>query len=129
MDAVLRVFRGLALFVGLACAAFVGLAMNWYARFTDDAIVIKRLIGAREEVYPYSGVVQIVWARTAGEVDQPVPPGDVHLRFADGKTWGTDQTFFLPADADQRQRFLDFLAEKTGRPITRARSLRDVPGW
>jgi hypothetical protein len=129
VDALLRFFRYLALFVSLACAAFVGLAMNWYARFTDDAIVIKRLLGAREEVYPYGSVVQIVWARPAGEVDRPVPPGDVHLRFADGKTWGTDQTFFLPADAAERQRFLDFLAEKTGRPITRARSLQDVPGW
>jgi hypothetical protein len=129
VDALLRFFRCLALFVSLACAAFVGLAMNWYARFTEDTVVVKRLLGAREDVYPYGSVVQIVWARPAGEVGQPVPPGDIHIRFADGKTWGTDQTFFLPADAAERQRFLDFLREKTGRPITRARSLQDVPGW
>jgi hypothetical protein len=129
VDAVLRAFRWLALFVSLATAVFVGLALNWYARFTDDAVVIKRLLVAREEVHPYGSVVQIVWVRPAGEVDQPVPPGDVHLRFADGQTWGTDQTFFLPADAAERQRFFDFLREKTGRPITRARSLQDVPGW
>ena len=55
--------------------------------------------------------------------------GDVHLRFADGTTWGTGQTFFLPRDAGERQRFLDFLQAKTGKPILRARLIKDVPGW
>jgi hypothetical protein len=129
VDALLRFLRYFALSVGVACAAFVGLALNWYARFTDDAVVVKRFLAAREEVHSYDSVVQVVWTGPVGKDGQPAARGDIHLRFADGTTWGTDQTFVLPDDDAQRQRFLDFLAEKTGRPITRARRIEDVPGW
>jgi hypothetical protein len=50
----------LALPVGVLSAAFVLLVLNWYARFTEDEIAIKRLIGFREEVYPYSSVEQVL---------------------------------------------------------------------
>jgi hypothetical protein len=54
---------------------------------------------------------------------------NIHIRFADGKTWDTDATFMLPRDDAERQRFLDFLRAKTGKPIQEARLIDDVPGW
>jgi hypothetical protein len=129
VGALLRSLGGFALVLGGACAVFVGLALNWYARFTENAVVAKRFLAAREEVHPYDSVVQVVWTGPVGEDGQPEARGNIHLRFADGTTWGTDHTFVLPDDPAERRRFLDFLAKKTGRPITWARSLQDVPGW
>jgi hypothetical protein len=100
-----------------------------YARFTEEEIAIKRLIGFREEVHPYSSVEQVVVTSHRRQAKQVVPGADLGIRFRDGRTWTTDQTFQLPRDAADRDRLLDFLARKTGKPITRARLLKDLAGW
>ena len=128
-EGVIRMLSGLATLTGVISAAFVVLVMNWYARFTEDEIAIKRLLAVREEVHPYNTVVQVVLTTHARQGQDIAERENVHLRFADGKTWDTDATFFLPRDAGERQRFLDFLRAKTGKPILRARLINDVPGW
>ena len=128
-DRAIRVLTALAVLLGVGSAVFVGLVMNWYARFGEDGVAIKRLIAVGEEVHPYGDVEQVV-VSSQRRVGEDVFPGvDVGLRFRDGRTWRTGQTFPLPADDAERDRFLEFLRRKTGKPFTQARLLEDVPGW
>jgi hypothetical protein len=128
MERALRGFSCLAVGVAVLCAVYVWQVMNWYARFSEDEIAIKRLLGVGEEAHPYDAVEQIVLTSQRGNGAQTRPADDLHIRFRDGRTWSTDTTFFLPPPA-QRDRLLEFLARKTGKPITRARRIEDVPGW
>jgi hypothetical protein len=128
MEWCLKAYAGLGLFVAVLCTLFVWQALNWYARFGEDEIAIKRLLGVGEEVHPYDTVTQIVFTSHAGGGKQPQPGERLHLRFRDGRTWSTDTTFHLPPD-DELNPLLEFLATKTGKPITHARRIEDVPGW
>jgi len=127
-DAIIGVVSFLALLVGILSALFACLALNWYARLTEDEIAIKRLFAFGEEVHPYDSVEQIVVTTHRRQGKETVQGEDLGLRFRDGRTWSTDQTFALPRDAAERDRLLAFLQQKTGKPITRARLLKDVPG-
>jgi hypothetical protein len=60
VDAMIGMVSGLALLVGVLSAAFVLVVLNWYARFTEEEIAIKRFIWFGEEAHPYSTVEQIV---------------------------------------------------------------------
>jgi hypothetical protein len=128
IDGLLRMLTVLAVLVGVSCAVFVGLVLNWYARFAEDEIAIKRFIGLGEEVHPYGDVEQIVLTTHRWSGKQTVPGSNLGLRFRDGRTWSTDQTFRLP-EGDERERLLEFLRRKTGLEITEARLLEDLPGW
>jgi hypothetical protein len=128
MEWCVKVYAGLAVIVAVLCTLFVWQALNWYARFGEDEIAIKRLLGVGEEVYPYDAVTQIVLTSHFGGGKQPYAGERLHLRFRDGRTWSTDTTFHLPPD-DELNPLLEFLATKTGKPITRARLITDVPGW
>ena len=70
-------------------------------------------------------------SRTAhARVKQNVIPSEgLHVRFDDGQTWSTGQSFRLPDAPEERKRLLEFLRRKTGKPITQARLLENVPGW
>jgi hypothetical protein len=129
IEPLLRGLSGLALLTGVIAAVFTLLVMNWYARFTEDEIAIKRLIGFGEEVHPYSQVEQMVLTSHKNQKEGEVAQENLHIRFADGRTWSTDQTFFLPPPGSERDRLLEFLTRKTGKPVTRARRIEDVPGW
>jgi hypothetical protein len=128
-EGVISMLSGLALLVGLPSAVFVCLAMNWYARLTEDGVAVKGLFAVREEVHPYEDVEQIV-VTSHRKVGKNVMEGeDLGIGFRDARRWSTGQTFRLPRDADERDRLIDFLRRKTGKPVTRARLLSDVPGW
>ncbi len=129
VDGMIRLVSHLALLVSVASAIFVCLVMNWYACLAEDEIAIKRLFGLEAEVHRYDTVQEIV-VTTHRQVGKNLMAGpDLGLRFSDGRTWSTDQTFQLPRDPKQVARLLGFLQRKTGKPITHARLLRDVPGW
>jgi hypothetical protein len=124
----LRACSVLAVFVAAVSVLYLWQVLNWYARFSEDEIAIKRLLGAGEEVHPYDTVEEIVLTSHLGSGNQLHSGERLHLRFRDGRTWSTDATFFLPPPA-KRDRLLEFLARKTGKPITHARRIEDVPGW
>jgi hypothetical protein len=128
-DRAIKVVSGLALVVSVVSAVWIGLVLNWYARFNEDQIAIKRLLAVGEEVHRYGDVVQIVVTSHRQMGKEIVPAEDVGLRFRDGRTWSTGQTFPPPSNPFERDRFLDFLQRKTGKPITRVRLLKDAPGW
>ena len=128
-EKMIRSFSVLALLVGVGSAIFVCLVMNWYACFTEDEIVIKRLLGLRAEVHRYDAVQEIVVTSHRRMGKKMMEGPDLGVRFDDGRTWRTGQTFQLPRDPDRVANLIDFLRRKTGKPITRARALEDVPGW
>jgi hypothetical protein len=94
--------------------------MNWYLRFGEDRIVVRRLLESGAEVYSYADVDQVVLTTW--------PREELHLRFRDGGSWETDDTFPMP-QGPERARLLDLLQRRTGKPITHARLLTDLPGW
>jgi hypothetical protein len=128
-DALIQLLSRLGVLVSILSVVFVCLVMNWYACLTEDEIVIKRLFGLGTEVHRYDTVQEIVvTTHRQGDKELIAEPG-LGLRFSDGRTWNTDDTFRLPHDPGQVQRLLDFLQRKTGKPITHARLLKDLPGW
>ena len=129
VENMLKLLSVLALLLSLVSTIFVWQVMNWYARFEEDKIAIKRFIGFGEEMHPYSDVEQIV-VTTHRRTGKDVSAGeDLGIRFSDGRKWNTDQSFEMPRDTAQRDRLLEFLQRKTGKPITRTRLLSDLPGW
>jgi hypothetical protein len=128
-DSLIRLLSHLAVLVSVLSVVFICLVMNWYACLSDDEIVIKRLFGLGAEVHRYDTVQEIVVTTHRQANKEQIAEPVLGLRFSDGRTWTTDDTFRLPRDPVQVERLLDFLQLKTGKPITRARLLKDVPGW
>jgi hypothetical protein len=124
-----RRFFLLAWLVGIGMAIWVLLAMNWYVRLTDDEIAIKPLFGIKEKIYPYNRVQQIVLTSHSWVQNEAIPGEGLHLRFDDGQTWSTGQTFRVPDIPEERDRLLELLSRKSGKPITRAKLIEQVPGW
>jgi hypothetical protein len=120
LDRDIRMLALLAVCVSTLSALYVWHVMNWYLRFGEDRIAIKRLLESGEEVYSYADVSQIVLTTW--------PKEELHIRFRNGRTWETDDTFPMP-QGSERARLLDLLQRKTGKPITHARLLTDLPGW
>jgi len=120
LDRDTRVLAVFAVCVSALSTLYVWQVMNWYLRFGEDQIAIKRLLGSGEEVYSYADVDQVVLTTW--------PKEQLHLRFRNGRTWETDDTFHMP-QGPERARLLDLLQGKTGKPIIHARLITDVPGW
>jgi hypothetical protein len=118
-----------AWFLGGVLAIWTLLAMNWYVRLTDDAIAIKPLFGIKEQLYPYNRIQQIVLTSHSRVKNEAIPSEGLHLRFDDGQTWSTGQSFRVPDVPEERKRLLEFLSQKTGKPVMRAKLIENVPGW
>jgi hypothetical protein len=125
-DGVIRLLTGMALVLGVGSAVFVGVVLNWYTRFGEDEIAIKRPLALREEVHPYGDVEQIVVGSRRLQGNEVAARDDVGLRFRDGRTWSTEQRCGPPPEPGERERLLAFLRQKTGKPVTRVRFLREV---
>jgi hypothetical protein len=128
-DSAIAALSRLALFVSVLAAVFVVLVLRWHARFTDKAIVVQPLFGLTAKVHPYETVEQLVITTHRQIGKEVVSEPDLGIRFNDGSTWNTDQTFSLPREPAECEHLIAFLVRKTGKPITRARLLKDLPGW
>jgi hypothetical protein len=129
VDGLLRMFRLMAILFATFSALYIVRVMNWYARLSEDEIAIVRFTSFREEVHPYSSVEEIVLTSHHWDGKNATEGEDLGIRFSDGRKWNTDQTFMMPHDTGERDRLLDFLRRKTGKPILRVRLLSEVPGW
>lgn len=126
-----RIIKGFALVarcVGVLSVLYIWQVMSWYLSCTEDHIAIKRLIRIGAEVHPYSRVDQIVLTSHQAHNGNVWPKEELHIRFRDGRTWDTDDTFRMPHGAE-RDYLLDLLQRKTGKSIIHARLIQDVPGW
>jgi hypothetical protein len=118
-----------AWFLGGILVLWVLLAMNWYVRLTENEIAVKPLFGIKEQVYPYNRVQQVVLTSHTRVKNEAIPKEGLHLRFDDGQTWSTGQSFRVPDAPEERKRLLEFLSRKTGKPLTRAKMIEHIPGW
>jgi hypothetical protein len=124
-----KMFSRFAWILGPLMGLWVLLGMNWYMRLSENEVAIKPLFGIKEEVYPYNRVQQVVVTTHAIEKWIAVSRENLHLRLDDGQTWSTGQNFALPKSPEERKHLLEFLVQKTGKPLTQARFIEDVPGW
>jgi hypothetical protein len=124
-----RKFVVFACLLGFAMAAWVPLAMNWYARFNENEIALKPLWSFGETVYLYTDLDRIVRTTHVDVKGDIIPRENLHLRFKDGRTWETGETFFVPNLPEERKRLLDLLQGKSGKSIVVAKFVEHVPGW
>jgi hypothetical protein len=124
-----RRFVLFAVVLGSLMALWMVLAMNWYVRLTENEIAIKPLFVIGEQLHPYNRVQQIVLTTHTRVKQDVIPREGLHLRFDDGQIWSTGQSFRLPDTPEERKRLLEFLCRKTGKPLTQAKLLDNVPGW
>jgi hypothetical protein len=129
MEGLMLLLLLVALVFSVVSVIIIIMGMNWYARFAEDQIAIKRPYNFGEEVHSYDSIEQIV-VTSHRQVGKEIRRGaDLGIRFSDGRSWKTDTTFYMPRDEAECDRLIEFLQRKTGKPITRARLLEDVPGW
>ncbi len=102
--------------------------MPWNARFEQERVVIHDLWAFHEQVYSYGDIDKVV------VVSHDVgPAGDmrahpmIYLFFHDGRRWcdedyGTRSAEYRTDD----NKFLAFLCDKSGCPLTKAKLFEDV---
>jgi hypothetical protein len=116
-------------FVGIVSAAFAFFLMGCHVRFTDDEIVDRSLFALTATSHLYSAVDQVVFHTHKSRnryYDDIVEGEGLYIHFTDDHSIVFDQVFQLSQSPAERARFFQFLAEKTGRPITKVRLLRDA---
>jgi hypothetical protein len=128
-DEKFRVLSFIGLICGILSAIFIVLGMNWYTRLTENEIAIKRIFAFSEEVHPYSSVEEIVVSHHCWKNKEIVPGVDLGIRFQDGRTCTTGESYWIHHQAADLDRIIAFLSRKTGKPILRVRLLKDVPGY
>jgi hypothetical protein len=116
-----RVWKWITLAIVAGATGWCVLALDWYARFEEERIVVNPLFGFGEKVYRYDQVDQIV------ETSHLIAPnGNLVQRtryfvvFDDHRQWEEDRLLGDP------QATFDLMTRKTGKPVVRARFLEDV---
>ena len=115
----------------IVLVGYVVLAMDWYSQFEEDRIVISPFWTLGEEIHAYQDVDKIIRTshlRTLG--GDEVQRTRYFLVFADGRSWNADDYPPVGSSADAIQQFhsawLEFLLNKTGKPVTDARFIEDI---
>jgi hypothetical protein len=102
---------------------YVTLFLPWNARFEQDRVVIHDLWAFRDQTYSYRDIAKVV------SVAPDAGRSEVCVFFRDGRVWSDEdygsRTVEYRADDDK---FLAFLCEKSGRPLTRVKSFEEVSG-
>ena len=102
---------------------YVALFLPWNARFEQNRIVIHDLWAVGEQVYSYDDIDKVV------AVSPDVGGGRIYVFFRDGRRWCDEdygvRTVEYRADDDK---FLAFLCENAGLPLTRVKSIEEVSG-
>jgi hypothetical protein len=120
-----RVARIVGTVVSLAAAVFVFLGLDWCVRVDRDGLTLNRFLSVGAERHAWTNVREI---RTAPALVAPngsrVARREYVLRFADGRSWSTNQDLAHASPAEKR-RLVSILAERSGVPISEVGLLRD----
>ncbi len=113
MDLV-RVGRLLTTGIGVACAIFVFMGLDWSVRLERDALVLNGYLSVGDERHPLSDIRGI---RTAPALVAPngnrVLRREYVVRFADGRSWTTNNVLSESSESEKR-RLATLLAERSG---------------
>jgi hypothetical protein len=120
----------LAWLVGPLSAVFAFFLLGCHVRFTDDAIVDRKLFSLTATSHPYSAVDRIVLSshkvRHNRYNDEVVPEKALYVHFADRRSITFDELFRLPKSAVEQDRVVTFLAQKCPCPVTKVRLLEEA---
>jgi hypothetical protein len=120
-----KVARIVGTVVSLAAAAFVFLGLDWCVRVDRDGLTLNRFLSVGEEQHAWTNVREI---RTAPALVAPngnrVARREYVLRFADGRSWSTNQDLADASPAEKR-RLVTLVAERSGVRIDEVALLRN----
>lgn len=107
---------------------YVALFMGWHTRFGEERVVIHDLCGFGEHAYSYDDIDKVVAvSQDRGEDGDVRIHPTIYLFFRDGRRW-CDEDYGTrgPEYRGDDDKFLAFLCEKSGRPLTRVRSIEEA---
>jgi hypothetical protein len=108
-------------------SATVPLTVNRYTRFTEEEIVDRSsFLPFTETAHSYAAVSDIIVSSHSVKDKALVENPTVVIRFSDGQSWKADSDTGLPAQGEDRDRFLEFLSARTGKPIRRVKLIEDA---
>ena len=120
-----KVFVFLSLLVLIPSMIFSILAIDCYARFTNDQIITNRYWGFGETTHNYSQITRIKSVRYIESLSGKIVERPYHVvHFNDGSIWSTQNSFYS-SDQDHKlsdekeQEILDYVATKCGKEIER----------
>jgi len=120
-----KVFKFLSILALVPSLTFTILAMDCYARFTDDQIITNRYWGFGEITHNYSQITRIKSLRYIETFTGKIIESPHHVvHFNDGSTWSTWNTFYradqeLKLSVEKEREILAFVAVKCGKEIER----------
>jgi hypothetical protein len=120
-----KVVKFLSALILIPSVIFTVLAMDCYARFTDDQIITNRYWGLGEIAHNYNQIARIKSVRFIEAPSGKVVENPYHVvHFNDGSIWSTRNTFYradqeLKLSAEKEKESLAFVAEKCGKEIER----------
>lgn len=128
--------RRVIIYVGLFCAtlpmAGSVFLSKWYYRFDEQGIVSNDLFGVGERFHPYEDITRVAqverYRRSNGDI---VIRPYYRIDFRDGSHWTSYDHMLMVDEFVPLTTFaplIDFVCQKTGKPLERAEFLGDVPG-
>jgi hypothetical protein len=128
--------RWVLIYLGLCCATLplagsIFLA-KWYYRFDERGIVSNDLFSVGERFHPYEDITRVAqverYRRSNGDI---VIRPFYRIDFRDGSHWTSYDHMLMVDEFVPLTTFaplIDFVCEKTGKPLEQADFLKDVPG-
>src|SRR5215475_12589373 len=120
-----KALKFLSILILVPSTIFTVLAMDCYARFTNDQITMNRYWGFGETTHNYSQITRIKSVRFTETFIGKIVESPYHVvYFNDGSVWSTWNTFYradqdLKLSVEKEKEILAFVAEKCGKEIER----------
>jgi hypothetical protein len=120
-----KVFKLMSILLVVPSMILTVLAMDCYAKFTDDQMITNRYWGIGEIAHNYSQITRIKSVRFFENLRGETIENPYHVvYFNDGSSWSTRNTFYradqdLKLSDEKEKQILTFVAEKCGRQIER----------
>jgi hypothetical protein len=120
-----KVVKFLAVLILIPSLIFSTLAMDCYARFTDDRIITNRYWGFGETTYNYNQITRIKSVRLIKAPNGNIVENPYHIvHFNNGEIWSTRNTFYRAAQEiklspEKEREILAFVAKNCGKEIER----------
>jgi hypothetical protein len=120
-----KVIRHMSILVVVPPMICAALAIDCYARFTDDQLITNRYWGFGEIAHNYSQITRIKSVKFVENLRGEIIENPYHVvYFNDGSSWSTRNTFYsadqdLKLSDEREKQILIFVAEKCGKQIER----------
>lgn len=120
-----KVIKFLSALILVPSLIFTALAMDCYARFTDDRIVTNRFWGLGEIAHNYNQITRIKSVRFIKAPNGAIVENNYHVvHFNDGSIWSTKNLFYrahqeIKLSDEKEKQIFAFVTMKWGKDIER----------